>query len=38
MRVLSLCLVAGVVVTALAGCSSKVVETQQFSGFLPDYS
>lgn len=38
MRVLTLCLVAGVVVTVLSGCSSKVAETQQFSGFLPDYS
>lgn len=38
MPVLRLGLVAGLVMTVLTGCSSKVTETQQYSGFLPDYS
>lgn len=38
MHVLRLCLITGLVVTSLAGCSSKVAETQQYSGFLSDYS
>ncbi|MDW8846395.1 DUF3313 domain-containing protein [Erwinia sp. MMLR14_017] len=38
MHVLRLCLITGLVVTSLTGCSSKVAETQQYSGFLSDYS
>ena len=38
MPMLRLCLTAGMVITALAGCASKVAETQQYSGFLSDYS
>lgn len=38
MRTFRLCLAAGLVITTLAGCSSKVAETGQYSGFLPDYS
>lgn len=35
---LRLCLATGLMAVVLAGCSSKVVETQHYSGFLPDYS
>lgn len=38
MYMLRLCLISGLVVTALAGCSSKIAESQQYSGFLGDYS
>lgn len=35
MRNMRLPLIAGL---AMAGCSSKVADTSQYSGFLPDYS
>ncbi|MGA7508702.1 MAG: DUF3313 domain-containing protein [Erwinia billingiae] len=38
MRVLRLGLVAGLAIAVLAGCSSKVTESHQYSGFLSDYS
>lgn len=38
MHMLRLFFISGIVVTSLAGCSSKVTETQQYSGFLSDYS
>lgn len=38
MHVLRLGLIAGLAISVLAGCSSKVAESQQYSGFLSDYS
>lgn len=38
MHALRLCLIAGLAATALAGCSSKVADKQQYSGFLSDYT
>ncbi|MEN4770567.1 DUF3313 domain-containing protein [Duffyella gerundensis] len=38
MPMLRHCLTGGLIIAALAGCSSKVAETQQYSGFLRDYS
>lgn len=38
MRVMRLGIVAGLAINVLSGCASKVTESQNFSGFLPDYS
>lgn len=38
MRVMRLGIVAGLAITVLSGCASKVTESQNFSGFLSDYS